>query len=127
MLVSNSINIVKMSNVKLSEYLLFIISLVKIKSTIKMKNNEKIFGQENFNAVPYPISPETKRSPDFYFIDYVENIIPLKGSLLPPPLAEQIIQAEIGEGDLLLVDYDAKKEEIVITPKKGSKTEKKEE
>lgn len=55
---------------------------------------------------------------------------PLKRSIqkyLEDPLAEQIIQAEIGEGDLLLVDYDAKKEEIVITPKKGSKTEKKEE
>ena len=55
---------------------------------------------------------------------------PLKRSIqkyLEDPLAEQIIQAEIGEGDLLLVDYDSKKEEIVITPKKGSKTEKKED
>ncbi len=54
---------------------------------------------------------------------------PLKRAIqkyLEDPLAEQIIQAEIGEGDKLLVDFDSKKEEIVITPQKAKKSTKKE-
>lgn len=49
---------------------------------------------------------------------------PLKRAIqkyLEDPLAEQIIQSEIDEGDKLLVDYDDKKQEIVITPQKGTK------
>ncbi len=49
---------------------------------------------------------------------------PLKRSIqkyLEDPLAEQIIQHEIGDGDKLVVDYDTKKEEIVIKPKKSRK------
>jgi ATP-dependent Clp protease ATP-binding subunit ClpC len=50
---------------------------------------------------------------------------PLKRSIqkyLEDPLAEQIIQSEVGEGDKLIVDYDDKKDLIVITPKKEKKT-----
>ncbi|MDB4088093.1 ATP-dependent Clp protease ATP-binding subunit [Flavobacteriales bacterium] len=49
---------------------------------------------------------------------------PLKRAIqkyLEDPLAEQIIQHEIGEGDVLVVDYNEKKDEIVIKPKKGRK------
>ena len=49
---------------------------------------------------------------------------PLKRSIqkyLEDPLAEQIIQQEIEEGDKLVVDYNEKKGEIVIKPKKGRK------
>ena len=55
---------------------------------------------------------------------------PLKRSIqkyLEDPLAEQIIQHEIGDGDKLVVDYDDKKEEIVIKPKKGRKKKSTEE
>jgi ATP-dependent Clp protease ATP-binding subunit ClpC len=55
---------------------------------------------------------------------------PLKRSIqkyLEDPLAEQIIQHEIGDGDKLVVDYDSKKEEIVIKPKKGRKKKSAEE
>ena len=53
---------------------------------------------------------------------------PLKRSIqkhLEDPLAEQIIQQEIGDGDILVVDYDEKKAEIVIKPKKAKKKKKK--
>jgi ATP-dependent Clp protease ATP-binding subunit ClpC len=52
---------------------------------------------------------------------------PLKRAIqkyLEDPLAEQIIQHEIGDGDMLVIDYDAKKEEIVIKPKKVKKKKK---
>ncbi|MEZ7931068.1 MAG: ATP-dependent Clp protease ATP-binding subunit [Flavobacteriales bacterium] len=52
---------------------------------------------------------------------------PLKRAIqkyLEDPLAEQIIQHEIGDGDMLVIDYDAKKEEIVIKPKKVKKNKK---
>ena len=52
---------------------------------------------------------------------------PLKRSIqkyLEDPLAEQIIQHEIGDRDKLVVDYDTKKEEIVIKPKKSKKEKK---
>jgi len=55
---------------------------------------------------------------------------PLKRSIqkyLEDPLAEQIIQHEIGDGDKLVVDYDTKKEEIIIKPKKGRKKKSTEE
>ena len=52
---------------------------------------------------------------------------PLKRAIqkyLEDPLAEQIIQHEIGDGDMLVIDYDSKKEEIVIKPKKVKKKKK---
>ncbi len=52
---------------------------------------------------------------------------PLKRAIqkyLEDPLAEQIIQHEIGEGDKLVIDFDEKKQEIVIKPKKGRKKKK---
>ncbi|MEN8929468.1 MAG: ATP-dependent Clp protease ATP-binding subunit, partial [Flavobacteriales bacterium] len=52
---------------------------------------------------------------------------PLKRAIqkyLEDPLAEQIIQQEIGDGDMLVIDYDAKKDEIVIKPKRSRKKKK---
>ncbi|MCH2198046.1 MAG: ATP-dependent Clp protease ATP-binding subunit [Flavobacteriales bacterium] len=47
---------------------------------------------------------------------------PLKRSIqkyLEDPLAEEIINANLKEGDSILVDYDSKKEEITVKVKKG--------
>ena len=43
------------------------------------------------------------------------------------PLAEEIIQKQVNEGDSITIDFDAKNKDIVIKPKKKRKTKKKEE
>ena len=43
------------------------------------------------------------------------------------PLAEEIIQKKVNEGDSITIDFDAKNKDIVIKPKKKRKTKKKEE
>jgi ATP-dependent Clp protease ATP-binding subunit ClpC len=43
------------------------------------------------------------------------------------PLAEQIINSEIEEGDAIAIDLDKNKEEILVNVKKAEKVEKKKE
>ena len=55
---------------------------------------------------------------------------PLKRAIqkyLEDQIAEEILKGEVNEGDTLEVNYDKEKEEIVITPTKGSSKKKKKE
>lgn len=55
---------------------------------------------------------------------------PLKRAIqkyLEDPIAEEILKGEVSEGDVLEVNYDKEKEEIVVGPKSSGKKKKKEE
>ncbi|RZK91239.1 MAG: ATP-dependent Clp protease ATP-binding subunit, partial [Pedobacter sp.] len=55
---------------------------------------------------------------------------PLKRAIqkyLEDPIAEEILKGEVSEGDVLEVNYDKEKEEIVVGPKSTGKKKKKEE
>ena len=55
---------------------------------------------------------------------------PLKRAIqkyLEDPMAEEIINANLSEGDTLVVEYDKKKEDIVVKVKKGKEAPAKEE